>query len=85
MSSPYYVLECGYSVTRLGGALRIQIERWDGARMGWEEVHRVFTDRYPGRWAVETYPPTEETYNGANKYHLWVLDEAPRDLDLGSL
>jgi hypothetical protein len=81
--SGHYVLECERRPTGLGWGLRVQIERYDGRRMGWEELHRVFTQRYPGKWAVQVFPPLEHTYNGANKYHLLVLDEAPSELDLG--
>ena len=80
----HYVLECERRPTGLGWALRIQVERYDGRRMGWEEIHRVFAARYPGKWAVQAFPPPGEVFNGAHKYHLYVLDEAPRELDLGA-
>ena len=79
----HYVLECERRDTRMGPALRIQIERYDGAAMGWEELWGVFVERYPGKWAVQAFPPPAALFNGANKYHLYVLDEAPVELDLG--
>lgn len=80
----WYVLECDVRPTPLGRALRIQIERYDGARMGWEEVHTAFVTHYPGRWAVQCSPPLAEVLNGANKYHLFVLlDGEPVALNIG--
>jgi hypothetical protein len=81
---PWYVLECDVRPTPLGRALRVQIERHDGARMGWEELHAVFVAHYPGRWAVQCFPPLGAVLNGANKYHLFVLlDGEPAALDIG--
>lgn len=80
----HYVLECERRATGLGWALRIQVERYDGARMGWEEIHTVFAERYPDRWAVQAFPPPGEVFNGAHKYHLFVLDQRPDELDLGA-
>lgn len=79
-----YVLECDRRDTALGRALRIQIERYDGAPMAWFDVWSAFAARYPGRWAVEAFPPTDKLMNGANKYHLFVLDAPPFGLDISA-
>jgi hypothetical protein len=61
--------------TRLGAVLYIKIARYDGRPMGWEEVWARFAAAYPGRWAVQVFPPLECLVNDANYYHLFVLDE----------
>jgi len=77
-----YCLECDVRPTVLGLVLRVQLERYDDAAMGWEELHAAFVRRYPGRWAVQCFPPPRATMNGAHKYHLFVLDQPPVGLDL---
>ena len=77
------VTEQGRRATGLGPATWITIERADGRRMAWSEVHDSFSERYPGRWAVQVFPPSQSLLNTANRYHLWVLDHAPLGLDIG--
>lgn len=77
-----YVLECDVRPTPLGPALRIQLERYDSRPMGWLEVWTAFAQRYPGKWAIEAYPPADRLLNGAHKYHLWVLEHPPTAFDL---
>lgn len=77
-----YVLECDVRTTALGPALRIQMERYDDQPMSWPELHAAFARRYPGRWAVQTFPPEHRLLNGAHKYHLFVLADEPAGLDL---
>lgn len=72
----------GTVATAYGPALRIQIEREDGAAMGFREVYEAFASAYPGRWAVQTLPPREWLLDGANRYHLHVLNRRPEGLDL---
>lgn len=47
-------------------------------RLNWMQVWQAFTDVYPGRWAVELYPPAEELVNDTHVYHLWLLPEGWR-------
>jgi hypothetical protein len=68
--------------TDLGQALYIQVWRKDDRRMGWEDVWKVFVQHYPGKWAVQMFPPVEATINMANMYHLFVLDKRPRGLTI---
>jgi hypothetical protein len=78
----YDVLECDVRPTSLGEALRIRIHRKDMAPMGWRELADLFNKLYPGRWACQMFPPQKETIDQANKYHLFVFDQAPQGLDL---
>ena len=70
-------------LTELGPATWVTIERADGRRMCWSEVHDTYTAHYPGRWAVQVFPPVDRTLNTAHRYHLWVLDHEPAGLDIG--
>jgi hypothetical protein len=53
----------------------------DYRRLSWLEVWQAFAAIYPGRWALELYPPADELVNDAHVYHLWLLPEgeAPPD------
>ncbi len=64
----FCILPCGL-VTHL------KIYTPDYQRLSWLQVWQAFTDVYPGRWAMELYPPAEELVNDAHVYHLWLLPE----------
>lgn len=81
---PHYLLECDRRPTVAGEALLVSISRRDQRPMGFLEVHQVFAAHYPGRWGLQVFPPQERLLNGANKYHLFVLDEPPAGMDLCS-
>lgn len=81
---PHYLLECDRRPTVAGEALLVSISRHDQRPMGFLEVHQVFAAHYPGRWALQAFPPQELLLNGANKYHLFVLEEPPAGMDLCS-
>lgn len=76
------VTERGWVTTALGPALRIQIERTDGARMSFTEVWSVFEEHYPGKWALQAFPPSARFFDQANKYHLHVISGRPTGFDL---
>ena len=48
--SPHRITDHGEVATAMGPARRVQIEREDGAAMGWREVWEVFAAAYPGEW-----------------------------------
>jgi hypothetical protein len=63
-------------VTAVWGELTyLKIYTPDYRRLGWLEVWQAFADIYPGRWALELYPPADELVNDAHVYHLWLLPE----------
>jgi hypothetical protein len=76
------VTEKGWVRTDLGPALRITLQRHDKAPMGFLEVYDAFEKAYPGRWALQCFPPREHLLDQANKYHLHVLDAQPKAFDL---
>lgn len=63
--------------SRWGPVTRVTIERSDRKRMGWEAIWKAFTEVFPGRWAVEIYPPERCLVNEENQYHLALLAEEP--------
>ena len=68
--------------TALGPALAIKVFAPDYRPLAWDEVHDAFVRAFPGKWAVEVFPPEDALVNGKAVRHLWVLDDAPRGLDI---
>lgn len=58
-----YVEERGTTATPWGPALQIQIGSHEDAPLSWEQVWRAFSEHYPGRWALQVFPPAEHTVN----------------------
>jgi hypothetical protein len=77
MSNDISIQEREYRRTSLGLLLYILIYTPDYRRLSWSEVWEKFAERYPGRWAVQFFPPAEEVVDERNLYHLFVLEEAP--------
>lgn len=68
----------------LGPVLYVKLHA-DGYRpLSWREVWEAFAARYPGRWAVECFPPADQLVDGKAVYHLWVMGEgaSPRGLNI---
>jgi len=82
-AAQYDVLLCDRRPTAFGWAEYARIHRMDMAPMGFRELWEVFAHFFPGKWAVQSFPPPEHLLDQANKYHLFVYDTAPDGLDLG--
>lgn len=78
----YDILECDRRPTAYGEALYVRIHRADMAVMGFRELWDVFDKYYPGKWALQVFPPREHLLDQANKYHLFVYEEKPEGLSL---
>lgn len=78
----YDILECDLRPTPLGTALYVRIHRDDKAVMGFRELWEVFDKYYPGKWAIQVFPPRAHLLDQANKYHLFVYDTPPQNLNL---
>lgn len=76
------VQEMGDRHTELGNVLYIRISTPNYQQLSWEHVWNVFKDRYPGRWAIQVFPPEEALVNDTNIYHLFVLDHQPRGFNI---
>ena len=80
MTTSSWIQEMEERRTDLGVALYIRIARYDGRPMPWTEVWERFAAAYPGRWAVQTFPPEDCLLDEVNYYHLFVLESPPRGL-----
>lgn len=68
--------------TALGDVTYIKIHAPDYRPLGWREVWEKFAETYPGRWAVQAFPPADQLVDGKAVYHLFVCDEAPQGLNI---
>ena len=59
----------------LGPVEQIEIYEPGYRVLSWREVWERFQETYPGRWAVQAFPPREQLTDGKAVYHLWVLPE----------
>jgi hypothetical protein len=74
--------ERNYRETSLGRALQIKIHAPGYRALSWRDVWERFAEAFPGKWAVQVFPPAEELVDGKNVYHLFVLDRAPEGLNI---
>jgi hypothetical protein len=76
------ITERGTRQTALGPALQLKIFTPDYGLLTWREVWNTFVEAYPGRWAVQVFPPADRLLDAKNVYHLFVLDGEPTGMDL---
>jgi hypothetical protein len=76
MSAPFSQV-MGMRQTSFGWALYVKFRTEDYRPLAWSDVWAAFAALYPGRWAVQFFPPAEELVDEANIYHLYVLEDAP--------
>lgn len=72
----------GFVDSCLGRVEQVKIFADGYRRMDWIEVWQAFAESYPGRWAVQVFPPERALVDGKNVYHLWVCEDEPRGLNL---
>ena len=60
--------------TPLGPALHVKVQAAGYRPLSWREVWDAFAARYPGRWAVQAFPPAGQLVDGKAVYHLFVLE-----------
>ncbi len=80
------ITERGYRESCLGRVLQLKVFVRGYQPLSWREVWDAFVARYPGRWAVQCFPPAEELVDGKAVYHLFVLEAGrePRGLNVRS-
>lgn len=78
------ITERGTRETCLGPALQIKIFADGYPPLGWREVWEVFADAYPGKWALQVFPPRGKLIDGKSVYHLFVFDAEPQGMNLRS-
>lgn len=79
---PIIITERGYVDSCLGRVLQLKIFTKDYRQLGWREVWEKFNESYPGKWAVQCFPPASELVDGKNVYHLFVLEHEPTGLNI---
>jgi hypothetical protein len=70
-----------------GELTHLKIYTPDYRQLSWPAVWQAFAEIYPGRWALELYPPAGDLVNDAHVYHLWLLPEGdapPHPLNLAN-
>lgn len=77
-----FIQEMGQRQTSMGQALYIKVLTSDYRQLSWSEVWQAFSDSYPGQWAVQMFPPASELVDEQNIYHLFVLEDEPRNLSI---
>ena len=76
------ITERGERESSLGRVLQLKVWAPGYLPLSWDQVWEAFTSKYPGKWAVQLFPPRDRLVNGKAVYHLWVLENAPVGLDL---
>jgi len=76
------ITERGYRESCLGRVLQLKVFDEAYRPLGWREVWDAFAERYPGRWAVQCFPPADQLVDGKAVYHLWVCDDEPVGLNI---
>ena len=82
MEGAVIVTERGYSESCLGRVLQLKVFAPGYKPLSWREAWEAFAERYPGRWAVQVFPPADKLVDGKAVYHLWVLDDEPEGLNI---
>jgi hypothetical protein len=77
-----FAQEHGPRRTSFGYATYVKFRTHDYAQLSWSDVCAAFQERYPGQWAVQFFPPAEDTVDDANVYHLYVLEDAPTGVNI---
>ena len=76
------VTERGYRDSCLGRVLQLKIFAPEYRALTWREVWDKFSEKYPGQWAVQCFPPPDQLVDGKNVYHLFVCDTPPFGLNI---
>ena len=85
MASEITITERNYRESVLGRVLQLKVFAPGYRRLYWTEVWEAFTAAYPGKWAVQVFPPADQLVDGKNVYILWVCDKAPEGLSIKAM
>lgn len=78
------ITERGERDSALGRVLQLKVATPEYRPLGWREVWEAFSARYPGRWAVQVFPPADQLVDSKAVYHLFVCPQEPQGLNLRS-
>lgn len=82
MASDVVITERGMRDSVLGPVLQLKVWTPGYRVLTWRDVWDAFVAAYPGRWAVQVFPPVDHLVDGKAVYHLWVCETPPSGLDL---
>jgi hypothetical protein len=78
------ITERGTRASVLGPVLQIKVFAPGYGPLSWRDVWDAFAAAYPGRWAVQVFPPADQLVDGKAVYHLFVCDSPPWGLNVRS-
>lgn len=68
-------VEKGYTRLSIHKTTILKSGQWEDG-LQWDELQKIKREiGYGDKWAVELFPPDEQTVNVANMRHLWLIDE----------
>lgn len=76
------VTERGSHDSALGRVLQLKIFAPGYPVLTWRDVWDAFAENYPGRWAVQVFPPADRLVDSKAVYHLFVCETPPHGLDI---
>lgn len=76
------IAERGLRESSFGPVLQLKVWSDGNPNLSWRQIEDAFNAAYPGRYAIQLFPPKETIVDGSAVYHLWVLEAPPRGLDL---
>lgn len=69
----------------LGTVRHIRMWAANHERLTWREIWEAFARLYPGKWAVQVFPPADQLVDGKAVYHLFVCETAPEGLNVKTM
>lgn len=82
MRTDIQIQEMEQRTTSFGEAVYIRVSTPNYRLLSWAEIWARFVEAYPGRWAVQFFPPLSEALDEVNIYHLYVLEDAPTGVNI---
>jgi len=76
------ITERGWRDSCLGRVLQLKVWAPGYPPLFWREVWDAFSGAYPGKWAVQCFPPADALLDSKAVYHLFLLERPPWGLDL---
>ena len=76
------ITERGRRESCLGSVRQIKVFSLTYRPLSWSEVWEAFAEAYPGRWAVQCFPPAGVLVAGKPAYHRFVCDAPPAGVNI---
>jgi hypothetical protein len=76
------ITERGERESCLGRVVQLKVWAPGYPPLSWRQIWDAFVKKYPGKWAVQVFPPADRLVDSKAVYHLWVMEGVPAGLDL---